>query len=191
MLGIRQKLALGFGGLLAIVAVIGFLKMSQIRQLGLAIDVILKENYRNVVACQNMKETLELMDSGILFTLAGNEVDGLKLIDENTAKFEAALKAESGNVTLSAEGEKSREIEKLFGEYTRSIPLVTDTSRTFQVRNEAYFSTLLPIFQKIKALAQEILIMNQQSMSDANDRARELAASTYRQMLSAIIACAV
>ena len=183
MIGIRQKLALGFGGLLAIVAVIGFLTMSQIRQLGFAIDVILKENYRSVVACQNMKEALERMDSGILFTLAGNTKEGLKLIDENTEKFKAELKAEFGNVTLPTEREKSQEIEKLFGEYTKSIPLVTDPSRPFQARNEAYFSTLLPLFQKIKALAHEILIMNQKNMSDANDEARKLAAAAYRQML--------
>ena len=190
MVGIRQKLALGFGGLLAIVVVIGLLTMSRIKELGFAIDVILKENYLSVVACQNMKEALERMDSGILFTLAGNNEEGLKLIDVNTGKFRAALKSEFGNVTLPLEGEKAFEIDKLFGEYTKSIPLVTDASRPFRARNEAYFSTLLPLFQKIKALAHEILIMNQKSMSDANDEARKLAASTYRQMLSAIIACA-
>ncbi len=47
--------------------------MLQINDLGQAIDVILKENYRSVVACQEMKESLERIDSGILFTLAGNE----------------------------------------------------------------------------------------------------------------------
>jgi signal transduction histidine kinase len=191
MIGIRQKLALGFGGLLAIVIVIGLLTMSRIRELGYAIDVILKENYLSVVACQDMKETLERMDSGILFTLAGNNEEGLKLIDENTGKFRSALKSELNNITLPMEGEKAREIEKLFGEYTENIPLVTDASRPFQERNEAYFSTLLPLFQKIKSLAHEILIMNQKSMSDANDEARALAASTYRQMLAAIIASAV
>ncbi len=191
MIGIRQKLALGFGGLLAIVVVIGLLTMSRIKELGYAVDVILKENYLSVVACQDMKETLERMDSGILFTLAGNNEEGAALINENTIKFRAALKSEFGNITLPGEGEKAREIEKLFGEYTKSIQLVTDTSRPFQARNEAYFSTLLPLFQKIKTLAHEILIMNQKSMSDANDEARALAASTYRQMLFAIIASAV
>jgi len=191
MIGIRQKLALGFGGLLAIVMVIGLLTMSRIKELGYAVDVILKENYLSVVACQDMKETLERIDSGILFTLSGNNEEGLKLIDENTGKFRSALKSELNNITLPLEGEKAREIEKLFGEYTTSISLVTETSRPFQARNESYFSTLLPLFQKIKALAQEILIMNQKSMSDANDEARALAASTYRQTLLALIVSAV
>ena len=191
MIGIRQKLALGFGGLLAIVVVIGLLTMSRIKELGYAVDVILKENYLSVVACQDMKETLERIDSGILFTLAGNNEEGAALIKENAIKFRAALKSEFGNITLPGEEEKARSIDKLFGEYTAAIPLVTDTSRPFDERNGAYFSTLLPLFQNIKTLAHEILIMNQKSMNDANDEARALAASTYRQMLSAILASAV
>ena len=109
MIGIRQKLALGFGGLLAIVVVIGLLTMSRIKELGYAVDVILKENYLSVVACQDMKETLERMDSGILFTLAGNNEEGAALINENTIKFRAALKSEFGNITLPGEEEKARE----------------------------------------------------------------------------------
>ncbi|KAB2832179.1 MAG: HAMP domain-containing protein, partial [Candidatus Dadabacteria bacterium] len=190
MIGIRQKLALGFGGLLAIVVVIGLLTMSRIRDLGYAVDVILKENYLSVVACQNMKEAIERIDSGILFTLSGNNEEGLKLIDENTGKFRSALGSELGNITLPQEGEEAREIEKLYGEYLASIPLVTDTSRPFQARNESYFSTLLPLFRQIKSLAQEILEMNQKSMNDANDEARALAASTYRQTLLALVVSA-
>lgn len=191
MIGIRQKLALGFGGLLAIVIVIGVLTVSHLRELGYAIDVILKENYLSVVACQNMKEALERMDSGILFTLAGHEEEGRKLIDENTKTFRSNLESEFGNVTLPLEREKAREIEKLFEQYVENIPLVTDAARPFQSRNEAYFDTLLPLFQRIKLLASEILAMNQSGMSRANDDARALAASAYREMLIAITACAV
>ena len=71
MFSIRQKLMLGFGGLLVIVAVIGVMTIVQIRQLGEAIEVILRENYRSVVACQEMKESLERVDRGILFTFWG------------------------------------------------------------------------------------------------------------------------
>ena len=52
MISIRQKLLLGFGGLLLIVAAMGLLTIRQIDSLGGAIDVILKQNYRSVVACQ-------------------------------------------------------------------------------------------------------------------------------------------
>lgn len=191
VIGIRQKLILGFAGLLAIVVVIGLLTMSQIKQLGYAIDVILKENYLSVVACQNMKEAIERIDSGVLFTLAGNQQEGISLINDNSANFRSALQSELGNITIPLEHEKAEQINKLFDEYTRSIHFVTDTSRPLESRHEAYFSTLLPLFQSIKSLAHEILEINQANMNEANDNARSLADSAYRQMLTAIIACAI
>jgi hypothetical protein len=48
-LSLRQKLALGFGGILVVIAVIGVHNISRITALGQSIDVILRENYRSVV----------------------------------------------------------------------------------------------------------------------------------------------
>ena len=70
MLGLRHKLLLGFGGLLLIIALIGIQSITKVTTLGGAIDVILKENYQSVLACQDMKESLERMDSGALFILS-------------------------------------------------------------------------------------------------------------------------
>ena len=66
-MGLRQKLSLGFGGLLLIILIIGGQSIVQLHELGQSIDVILRENYQSVVACQEMKEALERMDSGMLF----------------------------------------------------------------------------------------------------------------------------
>ena len=88
MLGIRQKLSLGFGGLLIIILIIGTQSIIQLTRLGESIDVILRENYRSVIACQEMKEALERMDSGILFTLLGYPQEGADLIRKNEEVFE-------------------------------------------------------------------------------------------------------
>jgi len=76
MLGLRQKLSLGFGGLLLIIMIIGVQSIVQFRDLGQSIDVILRENYRSVVACQDMKEALERMNSGVLSTFLGTNGRG-------------------------------------------------------------------------------------------------------------------
>ncbi|MFZ1984331.1 MAG: histidine kinase dimerization/phospho-acceptor domain-containing protein, partial [Desulfatitalea sp.] len=186
MVGIRQKLMLGFGSLLAVIVVIGLLTMTQIDHLGQAIDVILRENYRSVVACQEMKESLERVDSGILYTLAGNAAEGDRLVAEHTTRFRAALDVELGNITLPNEHEKARRVEALFAEYQKAIPLATSAERSLAERQSACFSTLQPLFQEIKGLAQEILVMNQTNMSEANNAARRLADVTYRRMMTAM-----
>jgi signal transduction histidine kinase len=189
VIGIRQKLMLGLGGLLAIVAVMGVLTMVQIDHLGRSIDVILRENYRSVVASQDMKEALERMDSGVLFSFAGRPLEGSRLIEESKTGFLSALEVELGNITLPGEGERGKRIQALFREYTATIPRVTDVSLPLEERQAVYFSKLLPLFLEIKGLAQEILEMNQANMSEANDAARRQAASAHRRMLTAIIAC--
>jgi len=72
MISIRQKLFFGFGGLLTIVAAMGLLTIRQIDSLGGAIDVILRQNYRSVVACEAMTQSLDHIDSGVLFTFTGH-----------------------------------------------------------------------------------------------------------------------
>ena len=190
MIGIRQKLMLGFGGLLAVIAIVGALTMVQLDKLGKAIDVILKENYQSVVACQNMKESLERIDSGILYTLSGKAAEGNRLINEYASNFREALGVELGNITLPGELEKARQIKTLFEEYMEVIPLVASGAPSLQERQTAYFLKIQPIFRKVKSLAQDILVMNQTNMSEANDAARTKADTARRFMLAAITVAA-
>jgi two-component system, NtrC family, sensor histidine kinase KinB len=191
MIGIRQKLMIGFGGLVVLVAVIGFLTMAQIKDLGEAIDIIMKENYRSVIACQDMKESLERIDSGILFTLSGEENEGNKLISEYTTVFQNALDAEMNNITIHGEGELAQQIKNLFERYTKIIHLVTKSKETVQERQSYYFKILQPLFVKIKETAQAILAMNQNNMSNANDQARHRANTAYQNMFLVILISAI
>ena len=84
MIGIRQKLALGFLSILAVSAVIGVMTMRQMDDLGKAIDVILRENYRSVIACQDMKEALERIDSAALISLVPISAWPAKSVPANT-----------------------------------------------------------------------------------------------------------
>jgi len=191
MLGIRQKLMLGFAGLSAIVVVIGVLTMVQLGDLGGAIDVILRENYRSVIACQEMKESLERIDSGLMFYFVGRQAESRRDIEKYTAEFQKALDTELHNITMPGEGGKGERIRSLFAEYLQILPLVANVDRPAAEREKAYFTVLLPRFQEIKGLAQDILEMNQRNMYDANETARQQASSARRRMLLAIITCAV
>jgi two-component system, NtrC family, sensor histidine kinase KinB len=194
MLGLRQKISLGFGALLIIIVVIGTQSVLHLSRLGASIDVILRENYRSVIACQQMKEALERIDSGILFVLLGHAREGNDLIRDNQAAFEESLKAALNNITLPAEGEKAARLRDLFGQYETLLKRVLDPAQPGDLRKQVYFTDLLPLFGQIKNQADEILQLNQQNMSDANDHARRSAASARRQMyilLSVGIALAV
>ncbi len=128
MLGLRQKISLGFGGLLIIILIIGIQSIRQLSRLGESIDVILRENYRSVTACQDMKEALERIDSGILFSLQGYTPKGHEQIRINEKAFEKALQVELNNITLPGEGEKVAALQKAYQQYQRALPEVAGDS---------------------------------------------------------------
>ena len=190
-MSLRQKLALGFGGLLVIIAAIGIHNITRITALGQSIDVILRENYRSVVACQEMKEALERMDSGAVFVLLGAEQKGNDQIAQNEARFEKALQVELGNITLPGEGEKAERLKRLFGQFRSDIKVMANPAFGREARRKTYFDELLPQFQGMKDTADAILRMNQENMVAMDARARRQAQSVRGQMYMMLLAATV
>jgi NtrC-family two-component system sensor histidine kinase KinB len=178
---LRQKLLVIFGFLLLIAAFIGIQSIDRFNRLGKSIDVILRENYRSVIACQQMKEALERTDSGILFMLLGYEQEGRALVETNIQHFKTSLEAELNNLTLPQEPPKAFHLKTLFTQYVEKLHGLTGNQSPSP--QDTYFKTLLPLFQDIKNTADEILHMNQQNMNEANDRARIKAARARRDMI--------
>ncbi|MCX6559070.1 MAG: ATP-binding protein [Candidatus Aminicenantes bacterium] len=164
--------------------------MAKISVLGRSIDVILRENFKSVIACQSMKEALERIDSGVLFSFMGRPDESRRLVEDNRKTFAAALDAELRNITVPGEGEKAEKIPALYAAYTASIDAVVDASRPLAERQALYLDGLYPRFLELKGLAQNILDLNQANMVEANDRARARAAAAHRQLLMVIIATA-
>jgi two-component system, NtrC family, sensor histidine kinase KinB len=187
-LGLRTKLVLGFVGLLAILIAVGVESITLLDDLGGSIDVILRENYRSVIACGQMKEALERMDSGALFALAGEERQGRTLVEQHRPRFEEALKTELGNITLPGEGERAARLQRLFGSFVPVLDRVLDPAVPLEARRGLYFQQLYPTFQQIKGTADEILQMNQENMVQAKDRARETARDATRRMAVLLLA---
>lgn len=188
VLGLRTKLVLGFVLLLAILIAVGVQSISLLDELGGSIDVILRENYRSVIASERMKEALERMDSGALFALAGEPQQGRTIAEQNRPRFDEALKTELGNVTLPGEGERAEHLKKLWTSYVPVLERVLDPNVPVEERRGLYFQQLFPILQQIKGTADEVLNLNQQNMVDANDRARKLAKDASREMALLLLA---
>jgi NtrC-family two-component system sensor histidine kinase KinB len=183
MFGLRSKLTLGFAGLLAILVLLGLQSISLLSRLGGSIDVILRENYRSVVACQEMKEAIERMDSGTLFALAGDAARGQALVETNHSRFEQALGNELHNLTLPGEEAAAHRIRDLYQAYRGGLPGIFDESRPLAQRRQTYFDRLLPVFQEIKTTADRIQQLNQRNMVEANARARRLSKNADRRMV--------
>jgi NtrC-family two-component system sensor histidine kinase KinB len=188
---LRQKLALGFGGLLLIIASVTIHSILQLRELGRAVDVVLRENYESILACLEMKESLDLMDSGAVFIVLGHGKEGKDLLAANEPRFESALERELRNITLPGEGEKAALLRQLFRQYQPILETVRDPGLALGVRHEAYFTGLLPLSRRMKETADGIQRMNQENMLAMDLRARRQAEVAQRRMYIMLLAATV
>lgn len=189
MFRLRHKLFLGFGGLLIIILVVGIQSIIRLSQLGGSIDVILRENYRSVIACEDMKESAERIDSGALFILLGQKDKGRELIEASLPRFDEALQVELDNITLPGEKDLAWRLRDAFRQYKMLLQkFFSERDASFAERRQLYFNKLLPTFYEIKSIANAILLMNQKNMTDSDERAKRLAATSRGHMYVLVIA---
>src|SRR6201994_2588496 len=113
----KQRIFLGLAPLFVLLMAMGIYAIALFAKLGSQVDVILRENFRSVLAGQQMKETAERMDSALSFSLAGEEERGRNLYEQNIAPFEESMRAELNNITVPGEGELAEKVKKLHEQY--------------------------------------------------------------------------
>src|ERR1700760_655915 len=116
---LRTKLLIGLTPLLAIMVALGVWAIVMFSRRGGNIDVILRENYRSVLAAQNMKEALERMDSALLFSIGGQEEQARNQFREFRPEFERNLAVERGNVPLPGEQDLADDLSALSARYLK------------------------------------------------------------------------
>jgi signal transduction histidine kinase len=187
---LRTKLLIGLTPLLVLMIGLGVWAIVMFSHLGGKIDVILRENYRSVVAAENMKEALERMDSSALFAISGRDDLARDQFARYRPIFEKNLKVEQNNVTLPGEQELADDLARLFGEYVTLFDRFYALPTGSNERVEMYFAKLLRTFDAIKNKADEVLRINQENMWEENDRARKAAADATRLMVVALLGTA-
>src|SRR3954464_11683801 len=108
----KQRIFLGLAPLFVLLIAMGAHAVTLFTNLGNRVDVILRENFRSVLAGQQMKETAERMDSALFFSLAGEEERGRKMYQQTLPAFRDSLRAELANITLPGEGELAERVRQ-------------------------------------------------------------------------------
>jgi two-component system, NtrC family, sensor histidine kinase KinB len=178
----KWRIFFGIAPILLLVAGIGIYAIILFRSLGGKIDLLLKENYRSVVAGQQIKESLERMDSAVFFTLVGEDARGRQMYQENEPIFAENLRIEEHNVTLPGEQALADSLHSLFTNYRTEIAKFWSLSDPNQKR-QVYFETLLPIATRIKDVAGEVIRINEENMLAENQEARTLSNKSTRLMI--------
>jgi PAS domain S-box-containing protein len=161
-MNLRNKLLLSFLIFIAALVALGVWSAWRLRELGGVSQRIIAHNYDSVIAAQDMKESLERMDSAALFLLSGNRDRATAQFNEHRARFDAAFEKAAGNITEPGEADVIDAIRGDREEYYRRLEAFSTEGERRQPAE--YFQRLEPQFNKIRAELNQLLQLNQRAM---------------------------
>ena len=182
----KLRIFIGLAPLFMLLVAMGAYAVLLFAKLGNSVDTILRENYRSVLAGQQMKESAERMDSALFFSLVGEEARGRKMYDENLIPFRINLNRELHNITLPGEQQLADTVRSLHEQYATSAETFWQM-QDMAARRTMYFSEMLPLFTRIKDTAQEVIRINEENMVTADRAARSLSGRSTRYMAFAVL----
>jgi PAS domain S-box-containing protein len=161
--------------LVVVIAALSVLATVTFHRLGRQVDRILRDNYKSVVATQNMKDALEQMDRAIAFEMGWRAEQAQQQFAEHDLKFRNALNIEAGNITERGEKVLVQTLQTeypVFAHTAQSLISGASSSDTHKA-STAYFSEILPRLQKLKQTVHAIYQLNQTAILSADERARQ------------------
>jgi PAS domain S-box-containing protein len=173
-MNLYKKILVAEAPLAIALAIVCIVSVIIIGSLGSHSQLILKDNYRSVLAAQRMKESIERMDSAALFIVAGERPKGSEQAQKNRAIFETELKVQEGNITEAGEQEFTGKMRAAWSDYQARFDRLQKTADAAEARG-LYFSELESAFYRVKTAADEILAINQDSMVRKSDEVRRTA----------------
>jgi len=174
---LKRRILSGYAVAFALMAMVVAWAVANIVSLGKASDAILRENYRSILAAENMVDALERQDSGILLVIAGDTQTGPTQFREHDATFLEWLARAKDNITIDGEAELVQSIDTAYSMYRAAVDSLW---RTVEEGGSppvlsAYQESVFPAFSRIRELCIELRDLNEETMYAASVRAGKVA----------------
>lgn len=182
---LRRKILIGYGLVLTLMVTVCALAVVSLHRLGQASQAILQENYRSILAAQNMIEAIERQDSATLLLLLGYNNQGQKQFQEYEVEFLQWLGRAKDNITIAGEGQLVKTIEQKYQDYLAAFSQLGQWLLTPAPNGstDSYHQTMQPQFQSVRARCIQLRRLNQQIMEAASVRAESVSTRAIWSML--------
>lgn len=174
---LKKKILIGYGVAFVLMGLVITWAVANLVSLGKATEAILSENYRSILAAENMVDALERQDSGVLLIFLGDKDKGVKQFRENEAVFFEWLARAKDNITIPGEAEIVKSIETDFAVYRRQFSVMTDFRDPSApgLTPSFYQKTIYPPFAKVREGCIALRNLNEETMYAASVRAGNVA----------------
>ena len=178
-MSLRLRLIGAFAVVVAALAGLGAWSAWRLWQMGAVSNRIIADNYDSVVAAQEMKESLERQDSAVLFLLLGERVRAQQQLGEHRDRFAAALNRAANNITETGEQQVIDAITGNFAEYSKVLDQFVASQGDGSIATRAYFSEAEPRFNRLRALCDLLLTLNQEAMRRKGAEAADISQTSF------------
>ncbi len=173
---LRRKILIGYGITLALMAIVLVWAVVNLISLGQASEAILRENYKSILAAENMIDAIERQDSATLLVMLDYGDEGLAQFRENENHFLQWLGRAKDNITIAGETEILSAIESGYSAYlVHFSELCEKKTLSPPEAGEFYHETVLPSFKRVRDEAVRLRMINQDTMFEASRRAEVVA----------------
>ncbi|MCX5909065.1 MAG: ATP-binding protein [Deltaproteobacteria bacterium] len=173
---LRKKIFSGYGITLVLTIWVLVWAFFYLWNLGQASEAILRENYRSILAADNMVFAIERQDSAVLLVFLGYEEQGWKQFRENESQFFQWLGRAKDNITIEGEDQVVSTIETGYSLYLKLISGIKPISISGPRKAaNLYHDFLLPSFMKVREACIRLREINQENMYKVSDRATLIA----------------
>ena len=173
---LRKKIFIGYGITLALMIVVLIWALVNLLDLGKASDAILRENYKSILAAENMVYAIERQDSATLLLLLGYEDQAWKQFRDNESLFFQWLGRARDNITIEGEERIVNTIETGYNNYLNHIAELKPVYKShLQKTATFYHETILPSFNSVRTACIHLREINQETMFKASERAHHVA----------------
>ena len=176
---LKKKILFGYGIAFIVMGLVVAWAVFNLVSLGRASDAILRENYRSIIAAENMIDALERQDSGVLLMFLGDPQTGKAQFRENEARFLEWLARAKDNITVPGEGKLIQDIEAGYAHYRRQFFEWThagiEKKPPALALHQYYSETVYPPFVRVRRDCRQLRHLNEAAMYKASELAGSVA----------------
>ncbi|EKD82615.1 MAG: hypothetical protein ACD_39C01187G0002 [uncultured bacterium] len=176
---LKKKILTGYGMAFLLMALVIAWAIANLISLGQATNAILSENYKSILAAENMLDALERQDSALLLALLGNKEAGTAQFRNKEADFIAWLARANDNITIDGEAELIKTITTGYADYRQQFSAFTDRQQINAPDADwglsQYQQVFYPTFIKIREACIGLRNLNEKTMYTASLKANNVA----------------
>jgi NtrC-family two-component system sensor histidine kinase KinB len=181
---LRRKILSGYAIAMALAGVVLGTALLNIVRLGDASDDILQENYRSILAAEEMLNAVSTQENAAMRMVIGVERNNVQQFGDAEKNFLLWLERAKANITIAGEPEILARIETGYSEFLFRLAKFRNVSQNRATGATFYRQQLAPQADVVRKACKDLHELNRRTMEESSLRAQNVARAAVWSMIA-------